>query len=64
MSVYDSSLPFRLRADAPFDQLVVTVPKALLRPQVNRIAHHSALGILEPLPLQPRCARGSRLLAE
>jgi hypothetical protein len=29
MSVYYSSLPFRLRADEAFDQLVVTVPKAL-----------------------------------
>jgi AraC-like DNA-binding protein len=47
MSVYDSSLRFRLRADEPFDQLVVTVPKALLGPQADRIAHHSA----HPIPL-------------
>ena len=47
MSVYDSSLPFRLRADEPFDQLVVTVPNALLGPRANHIAHHSA----DPIPL-------------
>ena len=40
MSVYDSSRPFRLRADDAFDQLVVTVPKALLQPHADRIAHH------------------------
>src|SRR4051812_6472101 len=45
MSVYDSSRPFHLRADDAFDQLVVTVPKALLEPYVDRIARDTATAI-------------------
>jgi AraC-like DNA-binding protein len=42
MSAYDSSRPFRIRADAAFEQVVVTVPKPLLRPSPDRIARLTA----------------------
>ncbi len=50
MSVYDSSRPFRLRADDAFDQLVVTVPKALLQPHADRIARQTASAIALDTP--------------
>jgi AraC-like DNA-binding protein len=53
MSVYDSSRPFRLRADEAFDQLVVTIPKPLMQPHTDRIARASA----QPIPLDSAARR-------
>ena len=45
LSAYDSSRPFLLRADAAFDQVVITIPKPLLRPYTDRIARRTASAV-------------------
>jgi AraC-like DNA-binding protein len=54
---YDSSRPLRMRTDAPFDQVVVAVPKELLRPFTDHIARRTAT------PVSLHTARGRLVVA-
>jgi AraC-like DNA-binding protein len=45
VAALDSSLPFAMRADGAFDQIVITIPKALLRPHAERIARRTGCAV-------------------
>ncbi len=45
ISTYETSRPYTVQADAPFDRILLMIPKCLLRPHTERICKQTAVRI-------------------